>query len=104
MAQVLKLAKKQKERKAKEQALKEAGIDPTKVNLDENFDELDIDQRMILSSMNKKTQKKFIIYLDNKWKSYWDVIMTFLVILTCIFTPYAMAFIQESSNEMTIFE
>ncbi len=30
--------------------------------------------------------------------------MTALVIVTCIFTPYAMAFIQESSSEMTVFE
>ena len=49
-------------------------------------------------------QKPWIIYPDNKWKSHWDVVMTVLVIVTCVFTPYAMAFIQESSTEMTVFE
>jgi hypothetical protein len=86
------MAKLQKERLAKEQALKEAGIDPTKVNLDENFEEVDFDSKMILS-LNKKSQKAWIIYPDNKYKSYWDILMTALVIVTCVFTPYAMAFI-----------
>jgi len=58
----------------------------------------------MLVNINKKLLKRWIIYTDNKWKSYWDLIMTALVVLTCIFTPYAMAFIQESSDEMTIFE
>jgi len=30
--------------------------------------------------------------------------MTALVIATCFITPYAMAFIQESSSEMTLLE
>ena len=83
--------------------MKEAGIDPTKVNLDENFEDVDIDSKIFLN-VNKKLQKSCIIYPDNKYKSYWDILMTALVILTCVFTPYAMAFIQESSNEMTMFE
>ena len=103
MAQVLKMAKLQKERMAREQALKEAGLDPTKVNLDGSFEEVDLDSKMFLS-INKKMQKSWIIYPDNKWKSHWDLIMTVLVIVTCIFTPYAMAFIQETSSEMTVFE
>jgi hypothetical protein len=49
-------------------------------------------------------QKSWIIYLDNKLKSYWDLLMTALVIATCFITPYAMAFIQESSSEMTLIE
>jgi hypothetical protein len=41
---MLKLAKIQKERKEREEALKEAGIDPSEVNLDQNFDDaMDID-------------------------------------------------------------
>ncbi len=99
----MKLAKIQKERKAREIALKEAGIDPSNVNLDANVEEVDFDSKMFVS-INKKLLKNWIIYPDNKWKSYWDLIMTALVVLTCIFTPYAMAFIQESSDEMTIFE
>jgi hypothetical protein len=103
LAQVLKMAKLQKERMAREQALKEAGLDPTNMNLDGSFEEVDIDSKMFLN-INKKMQKPWIIYPDNKWKSQWDLIMTVLVIVTCIFTPYAMAFIKESSTEMTVFE
>ena len=73
------------------------------MNLDGSFEEVDIDSKMFLN-INKKMQKPWIIYPDNKWKSHWDVVMTVLVIVTCVFTPYAMAFIQESSTEMTVFE
>jgi hypothetical protein len=39
------MARMQKSRKAKEEALKEAGIDPTKVNLDEVEEDVDIDSK-----------------------------------------------------------
>lgn len=45
LGQILKMARMQKARKAKEEALKEAGIDPTKVNLDEVEEEVDIDSK-----------------------------------------------------------
>lgn len=75
LAKILKLAKTQKDRKAREEALKEAGIDPTKVNLDEEFDDIDIDSRIFLN-VSKKLQKPWIIYPDNKYKQNWDLIMT----------------------------
>jgi len=66
----------QKDRQVREQALKDAGLDPTKaLNLDEDFEDVDIDSKLLLNS-NKKGQKRCIIYPDNKYKSYWDVIMT----------------------------
>ena len=39
------MARMQKARRAKEEALKEAGIDPTKVNLDDLEEEFDIDSK-----------------------------------------------------------
>ena len=76
LGQMLKLAKIQKERKEREEALKEAGIDPSEVNLDQNFvDALDIDSN-VLPKLMKKQIRSWIIYQDNKYKDKWDLIMT----------------------------
>ena len=45
LGQILKMARMQKARRAKEEALKEAGIDPTKVNLDDLEEDFDIDSK-----------------------------------------------------------
>jgi hypothetical protein len=39
-----------------------------------------------------------------RFRNIVTLILYRLVIVTCVFTPYAMAFIQEASNELTIFE
>ena len=73
---MLKLAKLQKLRKEKEEALKEAGIDPSEVNVDQNFDDgMDIDSS-VLPKLIKKQIRPWIIYQDNKNKDRWDLLMT----------------------------
>ena len=46
----------------------------------------------------------FIIYPDGTFKSNWEKIMSLLVITTCIFTPYVMAFVPDFDLNMTIFD
>ena len=76
LGQMLKLAKLQKLRKEREEALKEAGIDPAEVNVDQNFEEgLDIDSN-VLPKLIKKQIRPWIIYQDNKSKENWDLLMT----------------------------
>ena len=73
---MLKLAKLQKLRKEREETLKEAGIDPAEVNVDQNFDDdLDIDSSVI-PKLIKKQIRPWIIYQDNKNKGHWDLLMT----------------------------
>ena len=61
----------QKARKAKEEALKEAGIDPTKVNLDEIEEDVDIDSKFQFKR-EKKDTKTWILYPDDQFKANWE--------------------------------
>jgi len=113
------MAKKQKERREREKALKEAGIDTSKVNLDEqSVDEnVDLDAKMKYRLNRKNGMKSYIIYPDGRFKENWEKLMSLyanifnlslifsrLVITTCIFTPYAMAFIPDFSIQMNILD
>ena len=69
------MARMQKARKAKEEALKEAGIDPTKVNLDEVEEDVDIDSKFQFK-MAKKDTKTWILYPDGLFKTNWEKIMS----------------------------
>lgn len=60
--------------------LKEAGIDPTKMMEEgstRNINEIDIDAK-IKGFMNKSAyeEKKWMLYPDNAFKSYWDILTT----------------------------
>ena len=70
MARVLKA------RKEKEEALKEAGIDPANVNLDELEEEPDIDSKFNFRANRKDDMKTFIIYPDGIFKSNWEKVMS----------------------------
>ena len=65
----------QKARKAKEEALKEAGIDPTKVNLDEVEEDVDIDSKFQIKR-DKKGSGKWILYPDDQFKANWEKVMS----------------------------
>ena len=65
----------QKARKAKEEALKEAGIDPTKVNLDEVEEDVDIDSKFQIKR-DKKDSKTWILYPDDQFKTNWEKVMS----------------------------
>ena len=39
-----------------------------------------------------QNQKKCIIYPEGQYKGYWDLFMTLILVITCILTPYNIAF------------
>ncbi len=62
------------------EVLKEAGLDPSKMMEDgssQSLNEIDIDAK-IKGFMNKGAyeEKKWMIYPDNAFKSYWDILTT----------------------------
>ena len=40
----------------------------------------------------------YIIYTSQKRREYWDIWMTFILIITCIFTPLNIAFDYNQEN------
>lgn len=80
LGQILKQAKLEKQRREHIEVLKEAGIDPTKIMEEgstRHLNELDIDAK-IKGFMNKGAQeeKKWMLYPDSAFKSYWDIVIT----------------------------
>jgi len=65
-----------KARKAKEEALKEAGIDPTNVNLDAIEEEPDIDSKFNFRANRREDIKRFVIYPDGRFKQDWEKVMS----------------------------
>ena len=58
---------------------KEAGIDPSKVDLKEsndNIPEIDLDAKLESRLMNRENIKRWIIYPEDTQKSIWDLTMT----------------------------
>ena len=51
----------------------------------------------------RKNVKKYLIYPENKFKGYWDLFMTFILLITCMETPYIIAFIPEEPMSLRIF-
>lgn len=43
----------------------------------------------------RKNVKKWLIYPEDKYKTWWDLFMTFILLLTCIMTPYIIAFLPK---------
>ena len=70
------MARALKARKEKEEALKEAGIDPANVNLDALEEEPDIDSKYDFRANRKDGMKTFIIYPDGRFKSNWEKVMS----------------------------
>jgi hypothetical protein len=77
---LLRQLKQEKERRAKIEALKEAGIDPSKYSgggTIEVFFEDDVIAAKLASKRSKKErEKKFMIYPEDRFRAYWDYIMT----------------------------
>jgi maltodextrin utilization protein YvdJ len=36
--------------------------------------------------------KEYLIYPNNKYKGWWDLFMTFVLLMTCVLTPLNIAF------------
>ena len=66
-------------RREREEMFKEAGIDPAKVDLkenNENIPEIDLDAKLASRLMNRDNIKRWIIYPEDAQKSVWDLTMT----------------------------
>lgn len=57
---------------------------------------------MLKESLNGKIQlnkqKKCLIYPNNDWKRNWDALITLVLLLTCMITPYRMAFSEKDPD------
>ena len=47
-----------------------------------------------LERMKRHDRMKRIIYPEDKCKSYWDIWITFILLITCIILPARIAFIK----------
>lgn len=45
-----------------------------------------------------------MIYPDNKFKKYWDILITLNLILQCIYIPYNLAFVQDQDITQIVIE
>lgn len=62
------------------EALKEAGIDPNKYNLENHkdvfFEDDVIAAKLASRRMKKEKDKKFMVYPEDRFRAYWDYSMT----------------------------
>lgn len=50
----------------------------------------------------RKNEKCCLIYPENKYKSWWDLFMTLVLLVTCIATPYTIAFVSDEPPALVI--
>ena len=50
----------------------------------------------------RKNEKACLIYPENKYKGIWDLFMTFVLLFTCILTPYTIAFVADEPPSLVI--
>ena len=55
-----------------------------------------------LERMKRHDRKKGILYPEDKFKSYWDIFITFVLIFTCILIPARIAFVKPLEDDHTI--
>ena len=73
----------------------------------------DLNQNLYLYGTSKKLEdiqndqnerKWFIILPDNKFKSYWNIVIICLLLYTAIWAPYKIAFIDDTSDFEFVFD
>jgi len=52
---------------------------------------------------SRNNQKVCLIYPENRFKSWWDLFMTLVLLITCIATPYTIAFVIDEPPSLIIF-
>lgn len=52
--------------------------------------------------VNQKQRKKCLIYQDNQVKEQWDLIITALLLYTCMLIPYRIAFVKEDTFDWKV--
>ena len=48
--------------------------------------------------LHRHDKKLFIIYPEDTWKSKWDILMSLVLILSCLTTPIELAFFEETTK------
>lgn len=61
------------------------------------------DKKKLERMTARKNVKVCLIYPENKYKGYWDLFMTFILLITCMETPYIIAFIPDEPLSLKIF-
>ena len=50
-------------------------------------------EKIKIARMSERTERKmFLLYPEDKEKSYWDIYITIVLLVSCILTPYRIAF------------
>lgn len=62
----------------------------------------DAEAELIIRMTKRKNRKKCILYPEDKLKNTWDLLMTLILLITCIETPYDIAF-TDSTISYTAF-
>ena len=52
----------------------------------------------------KENLKRFMIYPEEKFKKYWDLYITIVLVFSCIEIPYNLAFIPDDNISFIILE
>ena len=52
----------------------------------------------------KQKRKPFIIYPDSSIKSYWNLVLTVLLLYTASYMPYGISFTDDMDNRLVVFE
>ena len=55
------------------------------------------DERFRLCLPRKKNQKAFMIYPQDPFTNIWDIFIAFILIFSCLVTPYRLALITEDT-------
>lgn len=59
-------------------------------------------RKKVARMTERKNEKCCLIYPENKYKSWWDLFMTLVLLITCIATPYTIAFVPEEPPSLII--
>ena len=64
--------------------------------------EIKLDKTIKLERMKRHDRVKSMIYPEDKFKSSWDVLITLILLITCIILPARIAFIKPLEAAHTI--
>ena len=49
--------------------------------------------------IKRNNRKCCIVYPEDSWKDNWDLIVSVILIFTCVITPFRLAFVEKDSIE-----
>jgi hypothetical protein len=54
------------------------------------------EEQQIKRMTYRKTRGKFLLYPEDRFKSFWDIFITLVLLTTCVYTPLEIAFAVET--------